>query len=181
MDMKPHINHDKLQAAIDKKEKQAKQEYKKLAAQAKREKRQKAIEKIKSIFSALPLSVFGLLEFYIVEIIAVLAIMLIHTIISYIPILNIIGEWLSRKADRDIVEFSLCIGTIFAYAALTETAERILKNIETRRFTLMFIGVLLFILNVIFLITNVINHDAILANIIISFAGIVLFVKGKST
>ena len=147
----------------------------------KHERRNKVFERIKTVSMSILWSIIGLLEFYIVEIIAVLAIMLIHIIISYIPILNIIDEWLSRKAGRDIVEFSLCLGTTFAYGALTETAERILKNIETRRFTLMFIGVLLFTLNVIFLITNIINHDAILANIIISVAGIVLFVKGKST
>ena len=181
MDMKPHIDHDKLQAFIEQKEKQATEEYEKRIAQEKREKRQKLLNKAKSVFAAIPLSVLGLLEFYIVETIAALAIALIHIIISYIPILNIINEWLSRKAGSNITELAIGLGSTFAYFAITETAKRILKNTETKKFTLMFIGVLLVTLNVIFLITNIINHDAILANIIISIVGIVLFVKNKST
>lgn len=156
-----------------------KQKEKEQAVKAKQEARQRLLNKTKSIFASIPLSVLGLLEFYIVEIIAVLVIMLIHIIISYIPILNIIDEWFSRKAGSDIVEASLCFGTAFAYSALTETAERILKSAETRRFTLIFTGVLLVILNVVFLITNIINHEAVLANIIIIAAGIVLFIKNK--
>lgn len=156
-----------------------KQKEKEQAVKAKQEARQRLLNKTKSIFASIPLSVLGLLEFYIVEIIAVLVIMLIHIIISYIPILNIIDEWFSRKAGSDIVEASLCFGAAFAYSALTETAERILKSAETRRFTLIFTGVLLVILNVVFLITNIINHEAVLANIIIIAAGIVLFIKNK--
>ena len=181
MDMKPHIDHDKLQAFIEQKEKQAKEEYEKRIAQERREKRQKAVEKIKSIFAAIPLSVLGLLEFFIVDATAGLAVALIHIIISYIPILNLINEWFSRKAGSDITEFAICFGATFAYIAVTKTASRILKNEETRRFSLMFTGVLLVALSIVFLIINKKNHDAIFANIIISIVGIVLFFKNKST
>lgn len=176
-----YIDHDKLQAVIKQKEKQAKEEYKKRVAQEKRERRQKVIDKVKNIFAAIPLSVLGLLEFFIVDAIAGLAVALIHIIISYIPVLNLINEWFSRKAGSDITEFAICFGATFAYIAVTKTASLILKNEETRRFSLMFTGVLLVALSIIFLIINITNHDAIFANIIISIVGIVLFFKNKST
>ncbi|MBO4978802.1 MAG: hypothetical protein J6D16_00175 [Clostridia bacterium] len=135
----------------------------------------------KSVLVSLPLSVLGLLEFYIVDVIIVLIVSLIFLLISYIPILNILVEWTMRMGENTPDMFAMCAGVTIAYFVLKETVSRILKKIETQKFTFMFTGLLLILLNIVFLIDNLTRNDAILANILLIIAGIVTFCKGRNT
>lgn len=78
MDRKPHIDHDKLQAFIEQKEKQAKEEYEKRIAQ---EKREKGINKIKERFTKLwhSISMFVLLAAPEIILLLILGIILKRT------------------------------------------------------------------------------------------------------
>ena len=156
------------------------EEIKKREEAIRQEEHQRRSNHIKSILSSVPLSVVGLLEFYLVHGITALGIALIFVIVSYIPVLNIISDWLMRKADNTPDMFAICFGLTIAYIVLAETVKRIIKNKETQKFTLMFTGICLTALNVIFLIVNLVHHDAFLVNILIAIAGVAFFYKGKN-
>ena len=175
------INHDKLQAAIEKKEKQAKEEYKKWVARNKYEKRQKLLNKSKSILSAIPLSILGLFEVYFIYGLAVLIIALIFTAVSYIPILSGLVDLLFRIREDTPDMFAMFIGAIIAYVCSIEIAERIVKNTATRKLTLTLTGIYLIVFNVLFLIINVIANNNALPNLFLGIAGIATLVKGKNT
>ncbi|MBO5047415.1 MAG: hypothetical protein J6D19_03285 [Clostridia bacterium] len=135
--------------------------------------------KLTSVLASLLWSILGLLGIYLVYGIAVLAFSLVLVILSYIPIVSILVEWLFRVREDTPVMFAMCFGTAIACIALTEIAKRIIKNEKTRKRSLMLTGIFLTALNVMFLIINLISRTAILANILLAIAGIVLFYKNK--
>ena len=135
--------------------------------------------KLTSVLASLLWSILGLLGIYLVYGIAVLAFSLVLVILSCIPIVSILVEWLFRVREDTPVMFAMYFGTTIACIALTEIAKRIIKNEKTRKRSLMLTGIFLTALNVMFLIINLISRTAILANILLAIAGIVLFYKNK--
>lgn len=135
--------------------------------------------KAKSILTSIPLSVIGLLEFYLIYGIAFLIIALLFWLISYIPILSTLVDWLFRIREDTPDMFAMFASTGIAYLGFTVTIEHISKKVETKKLTLMFVGIYLIVLNVLFLIINLKYNDPILANILLTIAGIVIFFKGK--
>ena len=135
----------------------------------------------KSIFASIPLSILGLLAFYLVYGIAFLIIALLFWIISYIPILNTLFDWLFRIREDTPDMFAMFTSTVIAYFGYAATIGLISKKAETQKLTLMLTGIYLIVLNVIFLIANLVFRNAILPNILLGIAGIVIFFNGKNT
>ena len=134
----------------------------------------------KSIFASIPLSILGLLEFYLIYGIVCLIIVLLFWLISYIPIFSTLVEWLFRIREDTPDMFAMLVSTGIAYLGFTATIAHLAKKTETQRFTLMFTGIYMIVLNVIFLILNLVSRNAILPNVLIGIAGIVIFFKGKN-
>lgn len=137
--------------------------------------------KVKSIFTSIPLSILGLLEVYLIYLIICLVIALVFWIISCIPILSTLTEWLFRIRKDAPDMFAMLLGTTIAYFGYKTTIEHITKSMKTRRLTFLLTGAYLIVINVISLIGNLMFNNAILANILLGVAGIVIFYKGKTT
>ena len=160
--------HEKRQAAL-----------KEMADQQKKEQQERS-NNVKQVLASIPLSVLGLLVTYLVYGITTLAIALVFVILSYIPIVSAIVEWLLRAGDNTPDMYAMFFGTVIAYMVLTETAKRIINNEETRRRSLRLTGIVLTALNVVFLIINLISRAAILPNVLLAISGIVLFYNNKT-
>lgn len=137
----------------------------------------KAPKNIKSVLQSIPFSLLGLFEYYIIYGLSVFAIALVFLILSYIPIINTLIDWLFRIREDTPDMFAVFLAAMLAYLGTTATAEHIIKG--TRKYSLMLTGIYLVILNIIFLIVNIVNSDFILPNITIGIAGIVMFYKYK--
>jgi hypothetical protein len=155
-------------------------EQKQETLQVKQEVRQEKTNIIGSILASIPLSVLGLLEFYLIYGITLLVVSFVFWIISYIPILNILVEWLLRLGENTPDMFAMMVAVTLAYFGTVATTARIVKKEKTLKFTLILMGICLLLLNAIFLIINSIYHDAILINIILSIVGVVIIYKGKT-
>ncbi len=138
----------------------------------------KETKTIKSFLPSIPFSFLGLFEYYIIYGLSVLAIALVFLILSYIPIINTLVDWLFRIREDTPDMFAMIFAAGLAYLGTTATAEHIIKS--TRKYSLVLTGIYLVILNIIFLIVNLVNSSAILPNIIIGIAGIVMFYKYKN-
>lgn len=141
-------------------------------------KKESTAETIKSIFLSIPFSILGLFEFYIIYGLTILVAALVFWALSYIPILNTLIDWLFRVREDTPDMFAMMLAAAIAYFGITATAEHIVS--KTRKPSLMLTGIYIVVLNIIFLIVNLINSEAILPNIIIGIAGIVMFYKSKN-
>ncbi len=170
-DNRPRVKIESIEEFLKKQEQEQKKEEPKEP--------RKGIE-LKSILTAIPLSVAGLAEFYLVHVITALIVAFIWVILSYVPVLNIISAWFMNKADNTPDGFALAVGAMAAYGVLSMTADRIVKNEEAKKITFMIIGALLVALNIIFLVINLVNHDSCMANLTLILAGITMFFQAKS-
>lgn len=141
----------------------------------------KHVNKTKNILSAIPLSILGLLEVYLIYGLAVLIIALIFIAVSYIPILSGLVDWLFRIREDTPDMFAMFIAASLSYVCFIGTAERIVKNKVTRKFTLMLTGIYLIVFDFLFLIINLSNYDSALPNFFLVVAGIAILIKGKNT
>lgn len=146
-----------------------------------KEAQQKSFSKAKSILVSIPLSALGFIEVYLIYTVIVLAIALVFGIILNIPILSTLFEWFFKIREDTPDMFAMFLATTAAYFLFKSTVEHIIKNIETQRFTMMLTGIYIILLNINNLIINLSNNDAILANVMLSVLGIILFYKGKTT
>lgn len=141
-------------------------------------KEESSTKTIKSFFVSIPFSILGLFEFYTIYVAIVLVATLVFWGLSYIPIINTLVDWFFHiRGDSSDILATLIAATL-AYVGTSATAEHIIN--KTRKPTLMLVGIYIAVLNVIFLIVNLINSVAVLPNIIIGIAGIALFYKSKN-
>ena len=172
-----------LQNIIEREKEKARQQeaLKKYAESQREEVQQKKPDKAKSVIASIPLSILGALEVHLIYGLTNLIIALVFWLISYIPILSTLVEWLFRirKDTPDMV--AVFVATMVAYFAFKATAELVIKKVDTRKLTLMLTGVYLFVFNILFVIINLVYNDPILGNILLAIAGILIFYKGKTT
>lgn len=167
------INKESVRAAI--------QHYEEAERQREfKETQKKKFDKLKSILASIPLSALGFIEVYLIYTVIVLAIALVFGIILNIPILSTLFEWFFKIREDTPDMFAMFLATTAAYYLFKSTVEHIIKNIETQRFTMMLTGIYIILLNIKNLIINLSNNDAILANIMLSVLGIIIFYKGKT-
>lgn len=137
-------------------------------------------EKFVHALGGVVFSVLGLLEFYLIYGLSFLAIGLVFWAVSYIPVISAIVEWLFSVRGDTPDMFAMMLAVALAYVCFTETAERVIKNEKTLKTTWIFTGICLAVINTIFLVANLIFHNAILVNILFAIVGIVIFFKGKN-
>lgn len=140
------------------------------------------LDKIKTIFASIPFSVLGLLEFYLVYLATSFAILLVIYILSKIPILGALVKLFFRWRQDSPEIFALLAAALIAYSVVTKTINRITQKAETTKMSFMLTGSCLTVLNVIFLLVNIISKGSalsILANIYLAVAGIIMFFKAN--
>lgn len=138
-------------------------------------------KKVKRTLAAIPLSILGAWEVHLIYGLTNLIITLVFWLISYIPILNTLVEWLFRIREDTPDMFATFLAIGIAYIGFMATAHRIIKKVETRKLTLILTGIYLAISNFLFVIINLRYNDPILVNSLLTITGIVIFFKGKNT
>ncbi len=169
----PQANAKNTRTAINKREQECRRN-------EKRERRNKILERIKTVSTSILWSVIGLFEFYLVYGIAFLVIALVYFGLSHIPVLGMLADWSLRIADNNPDMFAISAAVLISYGVLNITVDHCIKKSEAQRLTLMLIGIILAILNVLFLIINLIYNDSVLVNISLFLFGVVLFLYEKT-
>ena len=172
-----------LQNIIEREKGKARQQeaLKKYAESQKEEVQQKKFDKAKSVIASIPLSILGALEVHLIYGLTNFIIALVFWLISYIPVLSTLVEWLFRirKDTPDMV--AMFVATMVAYFVFKMTAEHIIKKVETQKFTLILTGIYLTVFNILFVVINLKYNDPVFGNALLAIAGIVIFFKGKTT
>lgn len=137
--------------------------------------------KLKSILASIPLSILGALAVHAIYGLANLIISLVFWLISYIPILNTLVEWLFRIREDTPSMFATFLAVGVAYIGFMAIAEHIIRKPETKKLTLILTGIFLTISNVLYVIINLKYNDPILVNTFLAIVGMVIFFKGKNT
>ena len=168
------INKDSFQSQIREYEESEQKKERKEA-------QQKSFSKAKSVLASIPLSILGFIEIYLIYTFVAIIIVFVLGILSNIPTINTLVELLFKFRQDTPDMLAMLSAIIAAYFIFKSTAEHIIKNIETQRLTMILTGIYLILLNVYYLVVNLSNNDAILANVTLSVLGIILFYKGKTT
>ena len=138
----------------------------------------------RNIMLAVLLSIiFALLElvlFYIADFVAVFILALIFGVLSYIPILNIITNLLFTITGNAADIFTVTAGAILAAGATAFIMSKISKNKETLNRSFCISSIILVVLNVLFLIVNLIHNDPCYTNAVMIFLGICVFFSEKN-
>ena len=137
-------------------------------------------ERLKGVFKAFPLSVLGLVEIYLIYGLTFLAIGLVFWLLLRIPALSTLVNWLFRIRKDTPDVFATFMSTMLSCYLFIATANRIIKSEYTKRFTMMYTGICLTVLNIALLILNLTYNSGILINILFLIAGLVIFYEGKS-
>jgi hypothetical protein len=141
------------------------------------EEQKSTFETIKNFLIAIPFSLLGFVEFYLIYALVFLAVSLLFLGLSYIPIISTLLNWFFEFRGDTPDIFAMLFAATIAYLGTTATLNHIIKG--TLKPTLILLGIYLFVLNIIFLIVNIINDGALLANILTAIAGILMFYKAK--
>lgn len=149
-------------------------------ARRKTQKRNSA-KKVKTIVASIPFSILGSFEVHLIFGLTRLIISLAFLLISYIPVLNTLTEWLFRIREDTPDIFTMFLAVIIAYLGFMATVEHFIKKVDTKKLTLILTGICLIVFNIIFVIINLKYNDPILGNALLAIAGMVIFYKGKTT
>lgn len=131
-----------------------------------------------SIFSAILFSMLGTILFYIIYGLLFLLIGLLLLAISNLPILKDILGYVLSDSSADM--FALGISLVVSYIIIGALAEHFLKNENKVNLSLFLIGIYLLVLNIGFIILNLIFSNSILVNVAFIIAGIVMIVKSRT-
>ena len=130
--------------------------------------------------ASIPLSILGIFVIHLIYGLSNLLISLLFWLLSYIPVLKKLISWIfSTRGDTPDV-FSATIAAIIAYYLFSLIVEQIIKKENTKKFTLILTGILAMIVNVLFVIINLIYSSPILVNVYLAIVGAILFFKGKN-
>ena len=133
---------------------------------------------IKGIFVSLAFSALTVIIFYVVFFLVALISTFIFGFLLSIPIVNKLVElfFVSRGDSPTMLITFLCV--MISYAAANGIIQHIVQN--ARKLTLLFTGIHLVWLNVVFMMINLANDASIIGNIVITIVGIVFIYKGKT-
>lgn len=130
--------------------------------------------------ASIPLSILGIFVIHLIYGLSNLLISLLFWLLSYIPVLKKLISWIfSTRGDTPDV-FATTIAAIIAYYLFSLIVEQIIKKENTKKFTLILTGILAMIVNVLFVIINLIYSSPILVNVYLAIVGAILFFKGKN-
>jgi len=132
-----------------------------------------------AVFTSILFSILGLFEFYLIYGVITLISGLLFILISNIPIVSTLVEWLFRIREDTPAVFAMLFGVTLAYVGTMATLGHIKES--TQKLALMIMGISLVAMNIFYLILNLVYHETIFINIVMSIAGIIIFVKGKNT
>ena len=123
-----------------------------------------------NIFLAIVFSLLSIFCFFVAETIIIFLIALILLILSKIPVINVvvnlITNWLSRIYDSFVDRLTVVTAVTLSVQVINWLIEKFTSNGKTQDLIRVISGVGIMLLNVAFLIINIINGDSILGNIL---------------
>lgn len=130
-----------------------------------------------SVFKAVFFSLITLIAFYLLTEIIGLILVFIFSILLSIPIIsNLILLLFEMRGDGPNT-FILCTYLAIGYFCTISALDRIVKSVSTRKLTIKLLGIYLVVLNVVFLIANIVIDGAWGMNIGFIITGFVFMCK----
>ena len=132
-----------------------------------------------NVFLSIIFSLLAVVAFYIVATISIILFSVLIHLISIIPILKFLTNVFLANSGGFLMDIIYGVCAYLAVAIVGFISEKIIKKEPTRNLSLMITGIILVIMNVLFLIINLILGHSVIANIIFGIAGFILFHSGK--
>lgn len=124
--------------------------------------------------------VIGLVAFYICDFILYMGFSLGFLLLYKIPVINRLVDALFRARGDDPGFFSMFLAAVLSYSAVTWATHRFCDTIATESLSLKITGILLLILNIVFLIVNISAGESFANNIMMGIAGIIMIIRGAN-
>lgn len=130
---------------------------------------------------AILFGIIGIIAFYICYAVIALVLSALLSALSKIPLLGNLIIFLFRvRGDTPGILVSL-IAVSLAYEAVLWMIHRFSDIQETEALALRICGIPLLVLNMVFLIVNLLSGDYFFPNILLAIAGFLIFNHGRST
>ena len=137
------------------------------------------MKKITSLILAILFSLLWLIAFYLMFAVSALLFSLIFTLLINTPIINtLIDLWFHVRGDSPDMLMQL-ISPAIAYYTVGAISDKLVKNEEARRLSLLCTGVCLIVLNIISLVINLLSNASLFANIVVTITGVIFVIKNK--
>lgn len=132
-------------------------------------------EKGKSILFA----IIALFAFYLCYFVVFLALGLLFTLLLKLPVINSILSFLFRVRGDSPDILCWIISTCTAYQAAVWMLHRFHDSEVSENLSLKITGIILIVLNIVFLIVNIISGSPFFPNICVGIAGFCMFRRGN--
>lgn len=128
---------------------------------------------------AILFSIVGLAAFYICYFVLALLLGLLFALLLNIPVLKNIIAFLFRLRG-DTPDALVTIAAVYvSYSAIIWMLGRFCDIQETLFLSHRILGIILLVLNVLFLLVNISSGNSFFPNIVVGIAGFIMFLKGK--
>lgn len=132
-----------------------------------------------NIVNAILLSFFAFFIFFIVHILCSIIVAFIILMISKIPLIGTLVEWLFRARGDTPGMFTILLSAFISYAVTTEVLERLNSNVKTEALSLILTGSYVLLIQAISFLINLVNGDPFFINIVLIISSISLIFRGK--
>lgn len=130
---------------------------------------------------AILFGIIALFVFYVCYLVLTLAVSLVFTLLSKIPIINrLVAALFEIRGDSPSI-LAAFIAFIYSYSATEWVLGRFCDIRATEQLSWIITGVLLLILNALFLFSNISSGQPFILNIIFCICGIVMIVRGRQS
>lgn len=130
----------------------------------------------KSIF----FSIISIVAFYICFVVIVLAFSAVIAILGKIPVVSSLLSFLFKMRGDTPGILAYLLGASLAYNATVWMLHRFHDSESSENLSLKITGMVLLVLNVVFLVVNILGKSSFFPNIVVGVAGLSMFMRGKS-
>ena len=142
-------------------------------------KRNDITEEKANVFVSFLSSVLAFIVYYIVFAVGTVISAFVFLLLSKIPVISSIVNYLFYMRGDNAGILSYIIGAILSFLVVFKILSAMLKNDKTQKLAFFIAGIILIVLNVMFLIVNIAYGDAFFVNIVNIFVSIGFIKVGK--
>lgn len=134
-----------------------------------------------SVGKAILFSIIGLVAFYIAYFVLTLLLALLFGFLSKIPIIKDILAFLFRIRRDSPDVLIVLVAAYVSCSAVSWMLGRFCDTLETLALSHSIFGIMLLILNILFLVINIREGNTFFPNVIVGIAGLLMSFSGKSS
>ena len=130
------------------------------------------------IGKAVLFSIVGIVAYYICLFVLTLIVGFLFALLLNLPVIKHIVAFIFKTRGDTPDFFTVLLAVVLSYNAVVWMVSRFCDSKATEYLTLIVIGIVLLLSNILFLVINVINHSGIIGNILSGIAAVIMILRG---